>query len=163
MTPEEGIRFLEKKFRSVMVRLPVLIGNLAVNFTLDNFRRQGFLGNTFERWAPRRRGWKKDRRPNRNILVNTGRLRRSVRIVSVTPYSVVIGSDVKYARAHNEGMRIGQIQSVKAHTRKNGADVKAHTRKIDQNIPRRRFMGNSPYLNASIRRTVTAEFMKELK
>ncbi|MBT1702943.1 phage virion morphogenesis protein [Chryseosolibacter indicus] len=163
MTPEEGIRLLQGRFKGVMTRLPVLIGNVAVNFSLDNFRRQGFLSNTLERWPARRRGWRKDNRPNRNILINTGRLRRSIRIIRVTPSMVVVGSDVKYARVHNEGMRIGQIQSVKGHTRKNGSTVKPHTRRIDQNIPRRRFMGNSPYLNAMISRTVSAEFMKALK
>jgi hypothetical protein len=43
------------------------------------------------------------------------------------------------------------------------AIVKAHQRTINQNIPRRRFMGNSPYLDARIKRVATAEFMKALK
>jgi phage gpG-like protein len=163
MTPEQGIKLLQDRFKSVMTRLPVLVGNIAVNFSLDNFRRQAFLGNLLEPWPARRRGWKKDRRPNRNILINTGRLRRSIRVVRITPSTVVIGSDVKYARAHNEGMRVGMIQTVKGYVRKNGSTVKPHTRRIDQNIPRRRFMGNSPYLNAAIRRTVSAEFMKAIK
>jgi phage gpG-like protein len=161
MTPEEGIKMLQSRFKSVLIRLPILIGNVAVNFSLDNFRRQGFLGHTLERWPARRKGWRKANR-NGAILIKSGALRRSVRIVGVTSTSVVIGSDVKYAKAHNEGLRIGQIQTVKAHTRKDGKSVRAHTRRIDQNIPRRRFMGNSPYLNASIKRTVTAEFMKAL-
>lgn len=163
MTPEEGIRMLQSRFKSVLIRLPVIVGNIAVNFTLDNFRRQAFLGHTLEPWAKRKGGWKKDRRPNRAILVNTGRLRRSIRIIRVSHYQVVIGSDVKYARAHNEGMRIGHIQKVKGHVRKNGSPVTAHTRNVDQNMPRRRFMGNSPYLNAAIKRTVTAEMIRALK
>jgi phage gpG-like protein len=163
MTPEEGIRLLQQRYKNVLVRVPVLVGNVAVNFTLDNFRRQGFLGNTLESWPARKEGWRKDKRPTRNILINTGRLRRSIRIIRVTPSAVVIGSDVKYAKAHNEGMRIGLIQSVKPFERKNGSFVKGHTRRIDQRIPRRRFMGNSPYLNASIKRVVSAEFLKAMK
>jgi phage gpG-like protein len=185
MTPEEGIRILQNRFKSVWARLPVLVGNVAVNFTLDNFRRQGFLGNTLERWPARKQGWRKDKRPNRSLLINTGRLRRSIRILRVSPSAVVIGSDVKYAKAHNEGLRIGLIQTVKSHkrsinyhdevsapgarspkfgvTKVGESTVKSHTRRIDQNIPRRRFMGNSPYLNASIKRTVSAEFLKAMK
>lgn len=162
MTPEEGIRMIERQFRSVMSRLPIIVGNEAVNFTLQNFRRQGFLGATFEPWAKRKQGW---RNTNRNgaILISTGRLRRSVRILSTNQNQVVIGTDVPYAQAHNEGSKIGVIQSVKGFARKSGVEVKAHTRRVNQNIPRRRFIGNSPYLNAQLKRVATAAFMKEIK
>jgi len=163
MEPAEGIKLLEQKFKSVLPRLPLLAGNEAVNFALDNFKRQGFLGHAFQPWAIRKVGWKKDRRKGRNLLIDTGRLRRSIRIVSLTQTSVTVGSDVKYAKAHNEGLRIGLIQTVKGFTRKNGSEVKPHTRRIDQRIPRRQFLGESPYLNARIVRVFTAEFMKSLK
>jgi len=163
MEVEQGIRLLQQRYKSVMLRIPVIIGNTAVNFTLDNFRRQGFLGNTFERWQNRKQGWKNDKRKGRPILIGTGRLRRSVRIVRISQDGVLIGTDVPYAKAHNEGLKIGEIQTVKGFTRRNGSEVKAHTRRINQNIPRRRYMGNSPYLNALLKRNVSAEFIKELK
>lgn len=159
MEPEQAIRLLERRFRSAWPRIPIIVGNEAVNFALDNFRRQAFLSYTSEPW-PARKVVKGDRRKNRGLLVDTGRLRRSIRIVSVTQSSVTIGSDVPYAKAHNEGSRIGLIQSVKGFTRKSGVEVKAHTRKVNQNIPRRRFIGNSPYLEARIKRVVTAELMR---
>ena len=163
MTPEQGIAQLQKQFRSALLRVPVIVGAEAVNFSLDNFRAQGFLGNTFEKWPQRKKSWVKDKRPNRALLVDTGKLKRSIRVVRATPNEVVIGSDVAYARAHNEGLRIGLIQSVKGFTRKSGVGVSAHTRRVNQNIPRRRFMGNSPYLDARLKRAVTLQLAKEIK
>lgn len=163
MEPEQAFRILERKFRKTMTRMPIIVGNEAVNFTLDNFMRQGFLGNTFQRWLSRKQGWKKDNRSRRNVLINTGRLRRSIRIVRTTTNMVVIGSDVPYARAHNEGSRLGVIQEVRSFTRKNGSEVKAHTRKVNQNLPRRQFIGNSPYLNTRIKRVAAAAIMKDFK
>lgn len=159
----QGIQQLEKQFKAVFLRLPVLVGNVAVNFVLDNFRRQGFLGNTFQRWATRKEGWKKDRRTGRSILVGTGRLRRSIRMTYVGVDSVSIGTDVPYAKAHNEGLQLGVIQTVKSFTRKSGSVVSQHTRRIDQRLPKRQFIGDSPYLRAKIAREVTAAFMKEIR
>ena len=184
MTPEEGIKLLTKQVRGALLRAPLLAGNEAVNFTLDNFKRQGFLGNTFEPWKTRKVGWVKDKRKGRAILVDTGRLRRSIRITKLNQDSVTIGSDVKYARAHNEGASIGVIQSVKAFKRNRTyldevsaprakkqkwersvigqSNVKAHTRRINVRIPKRQFIGNSPYLNARIKRVISAAFLKEI-
>lgn len=162
MEPEQAIRLLERRFRSAWPRIPIIVGNEAVNFALDNFKRQSFLSHIAEPW-PARKWVKRDNRRNRGLLIDTGRLRRSIRIVSVTQSSVTIGSDVPYAKAHNEGSRLGLIQSVKSFTRKSGVEVKAHTRKVNQNIPRRRFIGNSPYLQARIKRVVSAELMRALK
>lgn len=163
MEINEAIRIIQERYKSVMLRLPVIVGNEAVNFVLDNFRLQGFQGSTFEPWAKRKRGWKKDNRRNRNVLVDKGRLRRSWRVTRATLDSITIGSDVPYAKAHNEGLRIGQIQTVKGFTRKSGASVKAHTRRVDQNIPRRRMIGKSPYLDARLKRVSSAAFLKEIR
>lgn len=161
--PEDQIRALQKRVKGAFNRLPTILGNEAVNFTLDNFRRQGFLGSSLESWAKRKVGWKKDNRSGRAIMIDTGRLRRSVRIVKATQDTVVIGTDVPYAKAHNEGLRIGVIQSVKSFSRKSGVEVKAHSRRINVSLPRRRFMGKSPYLEARLKRATMAELMKELK
>lgn len=163
MEPNEAIRIIQERYKSVFLRLPIIVGNEAVNFILDNFRSQGFQGSTFEPWAKRRRGWKRDHRSNRNVLIDKGRLRRSWRVTKTGPDHVAIGSDVPYAKTHNEGLRIGQIQTVKGFTRKDGANVKPHVRKIDQNIPRRRMIGKSPYLDARLKRVASAQFLKEIR
>lgn len=185
MEPHQQIQLLARQYQGVYLRLPLIVGNEAVNFTLDNFRLQGFMGNTFQPWLSRKQGWRKDRRTGRNILIDTGRLRRSIRITQLSQNHVAIGTDVKYARAHNEGLRMGFIQSVKAHTRKvtgittiqsistrrsynkrvqvGTSHVNAHTRRIDQRIPKRQFMGDSPYLRARLKRVALAEFMREIR
>lgn len=165
-----------------------MAGNVIVNFALDNFRQQGFLGNSLEKWRARKdpTKWKmKVKRPGRSLLVDSGRLRRSIRIMRVNWDEVIVGSDVPYARAHNEGVRLGEMQQVKSFTRKvntivkvqsikthrtstiktqsGTVQVKAFTRKINQNIPARTFLADSPYLRAALQRTLGAEIMRALK
>ncbi|HRO18699.1 MAG TPA: hypothetical protein PLU07_10935, partial [Ferruginibacter sp.] len=89
------------------------------------------------------------------------------------------------ASVHNDGMRMGQIQQVKAHTRSistvakvtsiksrrttskrvhaQSVQVSAHNRKVNQNIPARPFLKESPYLTAQLSRMVAAEFLKAYK
>jgi phage gpG-like protein len=169
---------------------PTILGNDAVNFFLDSFKKQGWLGNSFTPWPARKivTRWGKTKRNNgRAILIDSGRLRRSIRVTSATSNAIKIGTDVPYAKAHNEGTRIrGVIQQVSAHTRKKtragitskktlktrsnitfgrintGASiqVKAHTRRIDMRLPKRQFMGYSPYLDKALKRRLMAELMK---
>lgn len=72
------------------------IGVAVVNNTLENFEKQAYSNNP---WKKRKD--KKDK--TRALLVKSGRLRRSVRVIASSPISVTIGSDVPYARIHNEG------------------------------------------------------------
>ena len=166
----DSLNNLERNFQSVYLRLPPLVGNEAVNFTLDNFKRQGFLGDSFQPWLRRKDPNKWGQHPTRNsrpVLMDTGALRRSIRMISHNGDTVVIGSDMPYAQAHNEGVRLGEIQSVKAFSRKTKSGkistVEPFTRRINQNIPKRQFMGDSPYLRASISRIVAAEILRALK
>lgn len=171
--------------RVTTTRLPLILGNETVNFTLDNFKLQGFMGYTFQRWLPRKPGWRKDKRPGRAILHLRGDLWRSIKITSLSPDHVAVGSNLKYARAHNEGLRMGFIQSVRQHqrtitgittiqsikTRRSSSrrvaigsqTVSAHTRRINQNIPKRQFLGDSPYLRARLIRAAKLEYMREIR
>lgn len=178
------LREVEAHFKQVLQYAPNMLGNDAVNFFLDNFKRQGWLGNTLEPW--KKRSSKAKRNTGRAILIDSGRLRRSIRITSVSTGSVTIGTDVPYAKAHNEGFR-GTV-NVKAFNRnkyskekvgsgkltKKGVErmktvqrisststVKGHTRKV--NLPKRQFMGESPYLTKQLQRRLQAELMKGLR
>lgn len=159
-----------------------MMGNMAVNFFIDSFNRQGWLGNTLEPWVKR----KSNKRPGRAILVDSGRLRRSIRIVSTGVGQVEIGTDVPYARAHNEGFR--GVVTVKAHTRNRYSSAKVGTGKLTKsgkermktvqtvsgtihvqqftrkmNLPKRQFMGYSPILENKIKRQLTAELLKTFR
>jgi phage gpG-like protein len=174
------IKDLQGRFKQVLLRLPAMAGNEVVNFALDNFNRQGFLGDSFQPWRLRKNPTKWGKAPKRNgraILVDTGQLRRSIRVIRTTGDEVVVGTDVPYARAHNEGLRLDEIQQVKEHQRKVNTiatlkgkkaaarmiTVKAHTRRINQDIPRRQFLGNSQYLNNRLNRMAAAELLKALR
>lgn len=185
------IREIEQRVKKVLQVAPLILGNDAVNFFKDTFRSKGWPGQTMEPWKPRKAvtAWgKTPRNRGRNLLVDTGRLKRSIRLISSSNLKAVIGTDVPYAKAHNEGFRGTITQNVKSHNRNlttlgvtkkteqkrstritfgrvvtGQTTVKAHTRTIHQNIPRRQFMGNSPYLTKQLQRRFTAELMKSLR
>lgn len=92
------IAAMQLKISSQLQRLPVLIGNEAVNFSKDNFRRQAFSGEAA--WKGRHFGGRGA------ILVGGGDLRRSIRIIEISPNSVTVGSDLPYSAIHNEGGEI---------------------------------------------------------
>jgi phage gpG-like protein len=188
-----NIRKKAAALRSRLLTLPVKIGDTAVLFTKQRFGQKNWIGDRVEYWRPRKphsRWGKTARNKGRALLVDTGRLRRSVRIMGKTSYSVTIGSDVPYATAHNDGFRGSVSQQVSAHARrkfgkekvgtgkfnKNGSErtrskkvvagttqVSAHARTIKQNIPRRRFIGQSQYLTKQIERLISSEIMKAIK
>ena len=106
-----------RALRTYLRTVPRLMGKAVVAESADNFRRQGHetdAGNVVP-WEPRkyadtiksrRKADKGKRIPNprqRAILIKTGRLRRSVRIVATTATTVTVGSSEAYAQAQQEG------------------------------------------------------------
>jgi len=173
---------VQAALKDAVRRLPAKLGTEAVNFFRHNFRDQGWNGNSFMPWTPRKGG--KDK--GRGILIKSGRLRRSIRIARVTSGSVVIATDVPYARAHNEGFS-GMVH-VKAHSRNRYGKEKVGTGKLTKTgkermrsvtrvtgtgavgqhnrymkMPRRQFMGDSPFLNKRLERVIAADIIKALK
>lgn len=173
-------KILQAKLQRAISRLPALLVNEAVNWSKNNFTRQGFPGKSFERWPARKAGSK--RNAGRALLVNTARLKRSIRPISTGNLRASFGTDVPYARAHNYGFK-GTV-NVKQHKRakfgtirvstgksaqpfKNKrtitgtGTVKAHQRKM--NLPRRRFIGYSPVLQSILRHKAIIVIGRELK
>ena len=150
---------------------PRVMGQLAVREYVGSFRRQAFVdgAGVTHAWPKRKKADKK----GRAILVKSGRLRRSIRVVSQDSDSVTVGTDVPYAQLHNEGGVLKATQSIRAHRRRRydtdevsapGArkakyvrthvgtsDVKAHTRTLATQMPQRQFMGASQPLNTNVR------------
>ena len=173
---EEAMRKLQEKLAGTLKELPAVVGEAAVNFTLENFERQAWLGNTAENWQKRKNPtkWGKADETDRAILIKTAKLKRSIRWKAVegepAVYLIAGGADVPYAKAHNEGFRGAVNQTVKPHIRKmkdgRNIGVSEFQRTIQQNIPKRKFMGyesESPYLRAKIRREVLAHFRNRMK
>lgn len=149
-------------------KLPARIATEAVNFSKDRFREQNWTDHHTQPWK-RRKSVKNEtnRRAGRAILIDTGRLRRSIRKVEANNRRIIIGTDVPYAQAHNDGFRGRISQRVRAHTRKtrkgSTANVKAHSRILNLNIPRRRFIGQSALLDKKLVRLIVLEIKRAAK
>ena len=177
-----------------MLTLPYKAGVIMVAYSKDRFKYSNWIDVYPENWQrrSRKKPWtNKGKAPNnagRALLIQTGRLRRSIRIVSTTANSVTIGSDVPYAQVHNDGLRVQATQRVRAFVRMNRkrdqsnvvagkqttkstrikftknasgiSHVSEHTRKMNFKMPRRRFMGESKYLANQISRMIAAEINK---
>ena len=74
------------------------LGKLAVGHALSNFEAEGFIDEGFSKWAPRRSG-----KGGHKILTKTGRLKRSVKLMSASRTKAVVGSNVPYSGIHNKG------------------------------------------------------------
>jgi phage gpG-like protein len=124
---------LNKEYWSFRQKLPDIISTIAVNDFKENFRRQGYIGNSGEliNWQPR----KINKGKGRAILVKSGRLKRDIRKKPDYRSARAVTS-VPYAQAHNEGFK-GRIKV-------RGKKVKEHYR--NANIPKRPFMITTPAL-----------------
>ncbi|NJN78192.1 MAG: hypothetical protein HC803_07555 [Saprospiraceae bacterium] len=111
--------------------------------------------NGLEKWDERKYPDANPRK--RNILVKSGRLKRSIRITKQTRNWVVIGTDVPYAAIHNQGGTFQQSQLVRPHDRKTKrgiTKVKAHTRSRTATYPQRKFIGQSKALDKRLQRQI---------
>jgi len=155
--------------------LPKILGNEAVNFSLDRFKDQNWIGDSTEPWAPRKTNNKKN--IGKAILIQTGRLRRGTRIMSVGENKVVVGNDVPYARIHNYGGKIARHERSETFVRnrfKRGANKgkfkkgtsagRGFTYKAGiATMPKRQFLGRSQFLIARLKRVGQAQLLKALK
>lgn len=180
----QALKEMERKLKIVLPTLPLLAGNEMVNFSKERFRFGNWRGTSIVPW--KQRAAKAKRNKGRALLVDTGRLKRSIRITKRNNSTVAVGTDVPYAKAHNEGFK-GTV-NVKAHTRKKygkqhvatgkftskgkermktvqtikgSSQVKAHSRKV--NMAKRQFLGHSPWLTKKLTVTITKAILKALK
>lgn len=194
---QTNLTIIRQRLQATMSQLPYKVGVLMVAWSKDRFKYQNWIDTYPAAWPgrSRKKPWtNKGKAPNnsgRALLVKTGQLRRSIRIVATTANSVTIGSDLPYARVHNEGQRMRFVQNVRLFVRMNKKNnrfsvvrgkegkrssqirftqnasgishVKAHTRRMNYIMPERRFMGESKFLSMQIGRLITAEINKIFK
>lgn len=155
-TPD--FRLLEKEYKRFYARIPAIAGAKAVRFFKENFNRQAWVDrDRRERWKPRRH---KD--SGRAILVKSGRLKRSIRVVAKGRGYVLVGTNVPYAQIHNEGGAIRKRVKVRAHkrnTRRGLQQVASHSRAMNVEIPKRQFIGES----TNVIESVEKELLKHLE
>lgn len=159
-----------KGFKQLYRQLPTIAGGRAVVFFKASFRRQGWVENgRINKWVERKRA---EKGRNRNVLVKSGRLRRSVRVVAKGYAFVRVGSDVPYAQIHNEGGVVNTRVRIPQHKRKayerrvrgkrqrvRATKVAAHTKNMKYTMPERRYIGYSP----DVMRSVEREYIRKFK
>lgn len=159
-----------KKLQRVYENFPEGAGIEAENFFKERFVRKNWVDRVPEPWQAKIKppDWlpAKWRKRRGSLLVDSGRLKRSIRVLKTTKTGVTVGTDVPYAQIHNEGGTINQTLNIKQHTRKRKGrthTVKAHKRKRKFDIPKRQFIGESAILMRRIERYVEREIKEALK
>lgn len=92
-------RQLKAKYPEILEKM----ANEAVNHAkVTNFDREAFVDDQTDKWPAR-----KSRRDNagRRLLVKTGKLRQSIRILSRASNKIQIGTLVHYGKYHNFGTK----------------------------------------------------------
>ncbi|WP_338813733.1 phage virion morphogenesis protein [Bernardetia sp. Wsw4-3y2] len=156
----KNINQIIQKLENLKRTINPILANEALVFFQDNFRRQGFLDKSLENWKARKPS--ASRNKGRGILIDSGALRNSLRVVKVNNKSFVIGTNIKYAAIHNQGGKIDARVSVKGHTRRGRTGrqkVKAHNRKMNLTIPQRKFLGSS----YTLRKELEKLFIEEIQ
>jgi hypothetical protein len=138
----DAVRKLEELKRN----LPILVGNEMVNTALDNIRKETDIDGK----PMQKRSAKAKRNTGRNLLVDTGRGRRSIKDVSNGDTIQLTAED--YMIAHNEGVD----KTVSARSRKG----KTYSRKMK--LPKRQFTGESAAQTERINKTIANAIVKAL-
>lgn len=163
------------KIEHAISRIPQKAAVISVNFTKERFVKKNWV-DTIE--TP----WKKTKKLKGSTLLKSGRLKRSIRKIHVGADYVIIGTDVPYARIHNDGGTIEGTEQVrshqrrahkrKAHTRSNkrikAGIVRAHTvksykRTFKRTYIQRRFIGQSQYLTNQLSDMIQTEIRKAIQ
>jgi phage gpG-like protein len=155
--------------------IPNRVATLAVNFTKERFREKNWFDETAEAWpkTSKRKG---------STLIASGRLRNSIRKISIMPDSITIGTDVPYAQIQNEGGEISGTETVKQHRVKShyrrshmrkgkrikrqlvkAHTVRAYSRRYNRKYPKRQFIGQSQELLRRVDKLIQDEIDNVLR
>lgn len=176
------------ELRKALDRLPRLLATDALEFFRQGIAEQKDVDG--QPYAPRTFNTRK--RAGRALLIQSGALRRSLRIIRLTKRSALLGSSLPYAQIHNEG---GQVpitpnmrkffwsqyyqNATKVKKRKDGqksnakgsqqADREANMwkalalKKSPIKIPKRHFIGRSKRIEDLLKDTIKRELDKIFK
>lgn len=170
MKPKGWITFVKQLdyISSVYKTLPNEVATIAVNFSKERFRSQDWYDTNRKQWEPRKRPRKGSKTRSQTLLVDSGRLKRSIRKISANMKEVVIGTDVPYAQIHNDGGKLNKTVNVKTHSRKRrtrggSTTVKSHTRRMNTTILQRQFIGESNRLEMELFLHIESKMSNALK
>jgi len=140
---------IDKKIRMMMIELPDVVANEALDYFKECFVKKEFDGT---KWV------KSD--TNSDTLVQSGKLRDSLYIKEATDENIEIVTESEYSKIHNEG---GTITVTKAMSKFFWSKFYATGNVIykrmalakEVTIPKRQFLGESQELNERIKQTIT--------
>lgn len=162
--PDNIINRLNKLSKAID-RMPQRAAVIAVNFTKERFTRRNWVNASRRPWEKR-----KNEKVRGSLMSRTGRLKRSIRKISVGRERIVIGTDVPYAEIHNEGGTINKTVTVREHSRKisrgrkgGRATVASHYRKMNVTMPQRQFIGESAVLMRRVERMIEKDLKNALR
>lgn len=127
-----NLKEIVNKVRSVMKNLPNEVAITLEQEIDNNFKTESFFG---KKWESRRRESRSDKKNkgNRNLLVESGELRREVTDTKVVGNEVKVETSLPYAVVHNNG---------------------------EGNMKQRQFIGESPELDRKIKKKIEKELAK---
>lgn len=137
------------KYTNLVKPEMLTIGKIAVDHYRSNFDKGGFDG---DRWQTVR--------GKAHPLVQTKRLRNSIRIQGIGSNYVMVGSRLVYAPTHNDGAILMRTEKMTKYfwamwyKTKNPKWKYMALSKKNIVIPQRKFIGESRVLNAKIRRLI---------
>lgn len=163
----------QARIQQAIDQVPKIGGVEVVNFALDNFKAQAWNGTPWEK----RKHKPKRGAGNQQLLVQSGRLRKSIRVTRTTATSVTVGSDVPYARAHNDGALISRNAHSETFVRnrystgkrkglfkKGTSSGQGFTFKASSfNMPQRQFLGGSPELKQRLQKVIKEHLLTEIR
>lgn len=168
------IRICDNINRTI-ARIPRKAAILAVNFTKERFIKKNWLDDHEYPWT-------KTKKRKGSTLIKSGRLKRSIRQVHIGADYAIIGTDVPYARPHNDGLTVEGTEQVRAHARKShkrkayirsgkrikagtvrAHTVKSHTRKFKHTFVQRQFIGQSQHLNNQLSEMIHNELQEAMR
>ncbi len=132
MSDKFGLEKKLKRLHAAKKTMPKILGNMALNHFVKSFKDGGFTDKGFEKWQPRSRRAK--RNTGRALLVDTGRLKRGLKLSKATFDFIKIADAVPYAATHNDGLRAGRGKGFKMPKRKFVGDSYVLKRNIKQEI-----------------------------
>lgn len=157
---------LKRLHRAMDDKIPRRVAVETQQFFQDRFQEQGWRDQTLDPWKSR-----KHKEKGKNILVQSGALQDSIQILQERGGKVVIGTDLPYARIHNEGgvievpvtKRMRDFFWHKFH--KTGELRWKHMaltkkEKFEIEIPQRQFIGDSDTLEDQIGAIIREELRK---
>lgn len=103
MQPSEYFAKLHSSFGQLQKKLLDVVEVETENHNIKNFKNEGFYGNSFTAWTPR-----KDKKNNRHILVRTGDLKKAATTAQHQGGGIAFVFNMPYARVHNEGLQAGR-------------------------------------------------------